>query len=1234
MEVFIDHVPFAATELDLIESISAVVHHPPVRHSAPLANFRLHLFLLGSNRFARRKAARVTFADIDVAQRLLSFHGYPRPGPLVRQQRLRLRPSIQGVPSPELVNFLRTTPFVDPREERQRRDEFAKLNEPIKVSSVEFGRLELVNGSEVFSPELQRAFSDGSLSVDGEGRRIVLQSSPLGAGEQVITIAVHLHSVISARSLQGKTPSILLLLTTPPTYEAVGGILNRSTDAPMNGLVDLIEQAFADVSLDGTGSPPRRRLGAFDDEFARVAPFVGRHLRIIFPTKGSHDRFRYRKPNFVRLPRIIDSKATVRRRHLYDPGAIEKLNAFMAQSDIRVAFQVQRALSNGILSASQLSDDSLLAEIRGLEREQGPLVTERILHSFLLRQLATDRQHFSSDAGDLYDDQEEATRPPRPFTELAEEATRTQRIQPASSPQELLAQLRKTRDQVQPSRLSSRFASNQASVCRHVVLTPSGIKLEGPLPDQSNATLRRYGKAEYFLRVSIREEDLEKHRHDFRVDMKDFIRRRYLPFFVDGIPLCGRTFRFLGYSQSALHDHSTWFVAPFEFEGSRMSAPSILKAMGDFSKVIYIPARFMARIAQLWTTTQPSITLKREEIRQIKDVERFDPKTKRLNCITDGVGTISTELAAEVDAALLASLRGARAQRVRPSCWQIRLGGSKGMISVDRTLKGRQLCLRPSMQKFDASDSLTLDIAQAFDRPLPAFLNRPLIKILEDLGDGTSSQAIMAIQQQAVKDVEAARSSLVDAAGLLERTGLGTAARAPSTLRRLSQLLGLDYLGAWIEPFASFWIDLAVVDALRTIKFKARIPVDGWTLVGVADEDGILGEGEIFACIRRQGQPDLYLEGEITISRSPSIHPGDVQIVRAVGKLPRTSAPRTSSLFNCVVMSTKGARSLASCLGGGDYDGDLFLLITDSRLLPQRVEPPAAYEPAPVRRLDQPCTLAHGAEFFLDYVLTDLIGLVSSRHLHIADSSPMGTFDPDCLLLAGLHSAAVDFPKSGQSVSLNSLPKAPPLRPDFLVPAWRFHREREFYPSQKLLGRLFRDVPYNENLPAMDAEAGLDPSNIITTRLAWLPIARLPGGCLGETPERQLVKEMFELIFPFIDELVYFSYLNSLSDRPYDHLSEGEVFIGTISAPAKDDRKRRDSIVRLQEQTGELMELCRAEILGFETSLELQAQRAWAAWMAAKEADAKDFGVKSFGWLALGVLLEVLEELKGQARPN
>lgn len=215
---------------------------------------------------------------------------------------------------------------------------------------------------------------------------------------------------------------------------------------------------------------------------------------------------------------------------------------------------------------------------------------------------------------------------------------------------------------------------------------------------------------------------------------------------------------------------------------------------------------------------------------------------------------------------------------------------------IDPTLKGKVICLRPSMQKFDAaSDSLTLDIAYAFDRPLPAYLNRPLIKILEDLG--VPPEGFLALQRRAVATVEASKASLKAAAHLLEQSGLGSASRLPAALHRLVRVLGDDVAPASLDPFLSSCVDIAVTEALRSLKFKARIPLpDSWTLVGVVDEDGVLEEGEVYARICRPGQPDLFLEGPIAISRSPSVHPGDVQVSNADGSL-KSSDVLTPSLL-------------------------------------------------------------------------------------------------------------------------------------------------------------------------------------------------------------------------------------------------------------------------------------------------------------------------------------------------
>ena len=110
----------------------------------------------------------------------------------------------------------------------------------------------------------------------------------------------------------------------------------------------------------------------------------------------------------------------------------------------------------------------------------------------------------------------------------------------------------------------------------------------------------------------------------------------------------------------------------------------------------------------------------------------------------------------------------------------------------------------------------------------------------------------------------------------MEAYGLGSSYRLPSIMLSLYKL-GLQKVD---DRFYHQSLEFAVYHVLRELKQHARIPIPGgWTLVGVADVHGFLREGEVFACFK---DPNLgttvYLKGPQLISRSPTIHPGDVSI--------------------------------------------------------------------------------------------------------------------------------------------------------------------------------------------------------------------------------------------------------------------------------------------------------------------------------------------------------------------
>lgn len=86
--------------------------------------------------------------------------------------------------------------------------------------------------------------------------------------------------------------------------------------------------------------------------------------------------------------------------------------------------------------------------------------------------------------------------------------------------------------------------------------------------------------------------------------------------------------------------------------------------------------------------------------------------------------------------------------------------------------------------------------------------------------------------------------------------------------------------------------------------------------------------------------------------------------------------------------------------------------------MPQRpVALPADYPRVPSMELDREVTINDMSSFFVEFMETDLLGVISTRHLQMADQKPLGVFDPACVQLASLASTAVDFSKTGIPVS-------------------------------------------------------------------------------------------------------------------------------------------------------------------------------------------------------------------------
>ncbi|KAH6976978.1 RNA dependent RNA polymerase-domain-containing protein [Ilyonectria sp. MPI-CAGE-AT-0026] len=723
----------------------------------------------------------------------------------------------------------------------------------------------------------------------------------------------------------------------------------------------------------------------------------------------------------------------------------------------------------------------------------------------------------------------------------------------------------------------TKVSRHQAWVFKATV-TPTRVLLNGPDAESRNRVLRMFpNHNDYFLRVTFCDEDGQDLDFSPRVSNEEIF-RRYRSVLRDGIEVAGRSFSFLGFSHSSLRAHSVWFVAPF----NQHTYTTILSSLGDFSD-IRVPAKCAARIGQAFSETPYAITLANCGIGivDIPDVKSADGS----RVFSDGVGTISMEALQEIWPAL-------SARSAPPTCLQIRLGGYKGMVSLDSRLGGKMLCLRKeSMMKFPSSDLTELGICDTSSRPLRLVLNRQLIKIMEDMG--TEEQWFFKMQQQALNIFRTVTANAQNTSKFLRHQAIGVNAGFSKLVPDLDRMR-IDYRR---DEFMKSAVEHVVLQELRLLKHKARIPVEhGVTLFGIMDETGFLNDGEVYVTYDKRWSgsgariPETLKDGEIIVTRSPALHPGDVRVVQMVTP-PRGHPLR--DLENCIVFSQKGTRDLPSMLSGGDLDGDIYNIIWDRDASPKRMFSPADYPRVTPISLDRPVTRDDIADFFINFMKTDLLGMIATRHVILADAKTEGTVDPECVRLANLHSTAVDFSKTGIPVEFSELPRAPHYRPDFLAraPPLELHDlgqisynkdpedggegdvmvapKHKFYKSEKILGKLFRDIDeekiWDEDIHRKVSTAG--PS--VWDQLLGLVGVKLSQRVFDIDWERKS-QEAWKIRnnYDSAVENLMFDY----SDNPRSSLTEVEVFCGFIlNKRGGQTRRQRDSSIKLKEEIDRVM---------------------------------------------------------------
>ncbi|KAK6341833.1 hypothetical protein TWF730_001321 [Orbilia blumenaviensis] len=593
---------------------------------------------------------------------------------------------------------------------------------------------------------------------------------------------------------------------------------------------------------------------------------------------------------------------------------------------------------------------------------------------------------------------------------------------------------------------------------RKATITPTMIYYTNPVVETSNRVIRQFlNYRDRFLRVQFTDEKLQGKISATELETSYELFTRVMRALVNGIKIGDRHFRFLAFGNSQLRQHGAYFFA----EGSDLTCDDIRKCMGDFESIKVI-AKCSARLGQCFSTTRAIIGFK-VKTTMIPDVERNG------FCFSDGCGTISPSAAQ-----LIAAEYPPPREQSLPCAFQFRLGGCKGVLAVDPNIKKMevgegsfQVCIRPSQRKFDTEhNSLEIIRYSSFS---VATLNRQLIQVLSDLGI-EDSVFLDKLQNQlrdlniAMEDIKAAHKILmknVDANG-------GTI--------RIAGLLHDGFMKSR-EPFVQCLLHLWRAWSIKMLKEKARITIEnGCFLLGVVDETGGLKghfdeEHERLKKSRRSGDmlrpellPEIFvqipdydnkgqyriIQGPCLLARNPSLHPGDLRVVNAVDN------PDLRHLKNVVVLPQTGDRPIANMCSGGDLDGDDYIVIWDGVFIPPKVnEAPMDYTPPKPVEAKGKVEIEDIKEFFVNYMKNDTLGTIANAHLATADRLGAGVFSAECIELAGLHSLAVDFPKTGVRAQ---------MRKDLRIRRWPHFFEKhigtrkKFYVSEEILGQLYDAV--------------------------------------------------------------------------------------------------------------------------------------------------------------------------------
>ncbi|XP_024185026.1 probable RNA-dependent RNA polymerase 3 [Rosa chinensis] len=248
----------------------------------------------------------------------------------------------------------------------------------------------------------------------------------------------------------------------------------------------------------------------------------------------------------------------------------------------------------------------------------------------------------------------------------------------------------------------------------------------------------------------------------------------------------------------------------------------------------------------------------------------------------------------------------------------------KGTFLVNKELPPRTLKIRSSMVKVEPDPKLSdpqtvnsLEIVGTSKLNKRTYLSRNLIALLYH--GGVPKKYFIELLMKALEETRDVFSNPRAAFRVALRYGEIDDNR--TVAKMISCGIPLE------EPYVQYRLStLMDMEKINLKKGKICIP-ESYYLMGTADPTGKLEKDEV-CIILENGQ---LLSGDFLVYRNPGLHFGDIHVLKAryVKELESVVGKAKYGIF----FSSKGPRSVADEMAGGDFDGDLYWISRNPQLL-------------------------------------------------------------------------------------------------------------------------------------------------------------------------------------------------------------------------------------------------------------------------------------------------------------